>query len=413
MCLYSAPWVIPVSRAPLSEGGVVVRDGKIVAVGKLKDLKKIYHNVPRIECGGILMPPLVNAHIHLELSHLTNIDRPGPGQRMTTWIENLLRQREEDCPEESYIQACMKRVIREQYETGCVLLVDIGNDMDREVAAEKEKPEIFSITEFLGPTQEGIKYALATLKECDNSSAVTAHAPYSTGSELICTLKKRSVKAKSIFSIHVAESPDEKEFVHKGTGPFRDFLEKRQAWDGTFPFDRSGKKGIIFYLDELGILDKNTLCVHCVHLEEDEFRLLVKRKASICLCPGSNQFLRVGKAPVETMLKCNILPAIGTDSTASNEQLNMWREMQILQKEHPVVPSSKIIEMATLGGARALHRDKDFGTLEPNKKARFLNIDLRDLQKIENGEELLENLVSSGSPQHITWIDHGKQYHSA
>ena len=81
------------------------------------------------------------------------------------------------------------------------------------------------------------------------------------------------------------------------------------------------------YLDSLGVLDSNTLCVHAVHVSKAEIVTLAEKKVRVCLCPGSNRFLGVGKAPVTEFLAHGILPALGTDSRASNTRLSMWREM--------------------------------------------------------------------------------------
>ncbi len=382
----------------------MVRDGNIEAIGKLADLQQVYQNIEHIPCSGVFMPPLVNAHIHLELSHMSHVPRPSPGQKMTDWIEALLILREGE--QKDHVLACMQGVIREQYDSGCILLADIGNRLDREGVTKEGRPEILSLLEFLGPTRQAVQHALSVLKPLDTQNAVTAHAPYSTTGELISHLKKISLSTQTLFSIHVAESGDEIEFLSQGTGSFRDFLEKRGAWDGSFPFEKRGEKGAAYYLDKLGVLDSRTLCVHCVHLTEEEIRLLAGRKASVCLCPGSNRYLRVGSAPLEEMLKYDLLPAIGTDSLASNENLDMWREMQLLVEEHPRVAPSTILAMATLGGARALLREDEFGTLAPRKCAYFLNIDDPKLKDIHNGDELLRVLAVSGRPEKVQWVHH-------
>jgi cytosine/adenosine deaminase-related metal-dependent hydrolase len=231
--------------------------------------------------------------------------------------------------------------------------------------------------------------------------AVSPHAPYSTGADLIIALKKRARSNSHIFSIHLAESPDERAFLRSHSGPFRDFLEKRGSWDNSL-LPEGDFSGSVDYLGKLGVLDENTLCVHCVHIDDDEIRMLAEHGVKVCLCPGSNRFLGVGIAPLEKLLAAKILPGIGTDSRASNEKPDMWREIRLLHRYHPDVAPATLLAMATLGGARALHREEDFGTLEKGKKAVFLEIAMDNLSALSEGE-ILDELVR-GQPRNINWI---------
>ena len=158
------------------------------------------------------------------------------------------------------------------------------------------------------------------------------------------------------------------------------------------------------YLRQLGILDSMTLCVHCVHITENEIRLLANSGAHICLCPGSNRFLRVGKAPVQNMLKYGLLPALGTDSIASNETLDLWREMRILREDHPGIDPGKILEMASLGGAAALQCADDFGSLSPGRRAVFLEVNPEGLDRVISESQLADILTLNGRPQEVSWI---------
>ena len=161
---------------------------------------------------------------------------------------------------------------------------------------------------------------------------------------------------------------------------------------------------MVGYLENLGILDDNTLCVHCVHLGDREIQLLAGTGTHVCLCPGSNRFLGVGTAPLEKILAAGILPALGTDSIASNPVLDLWQEMSILAEEHQSVDSATILAMATLGGAKALHRETDFGALAPGCRARFLHVEGREYEKAEGADQLLQRLTSCGRPESISWV---------
>jgi cytosine/adenosine deaminase-related metal-dependent hydrolase len=258
--------------------------------------------------------------------------------------------------------------------------------------------------EFLGPNREACLLALKNIEELEEQISATAHAPYSTPPDLLRRLKQRCNRLEHIFSIHTGECPDEREFIRAGTGAFRVFLNKKNSWDGVFPFAESGFSGTIEYFDQLGILDDKTLLVHCVHVSEREVLLIKERGARICLCPGSNEFLGVGLAPVEMMMAAGLQPALGTDSPASNRTIDIWREMQVLQSSHEGLDARDILAMATLGGAAALEKNSDYGSLKIGKKARFIHVSSSALRSCCDRDEVFKILVSHGKPENIEWV---------
>ena len=401
--LYSAPWLVPVATPVVKDGGVAVRDGRIEAVGPAAELRSVFGDHEEIPCPGVLMPALINAHIHLELSHLTGIGPLTDGEKMCGWIENLIQARTGCMLTVQQKEQCLRQTLLEQHQSGVVLVADIGNE-PQSPFFDESNTEILHLREFLAPTRaatEAVKEILAILPD---SLAVTAHAPYSTSPALLILLKERARRLGEIYSLHVAESSDEIAFLQTNTGCFRNFLERRGAWDGTFSPGDPSIDGAVMYLQSLGILDSGTLCVHCVHLSDKEIRILAECGSHICLCPGSNRFLRVGRAPLATMLREGLLPAIGTDSLASNDNLDIWREMGILREDHPQVEPDAILAMATQGGAEALHREQDYGSLSPHRKALFLNVELEGLDAVTCKKGLLELLTGGKRPRQISWI---------
>jgi len=188
--------------------------------------------------------------------------------------------------------------------------------------------------------------------------------------------------------------------LQAGTGPFLDFLHERGAWDNSFTVPG---KGAIHYLESLGILNEKTLCVHVVHVDHEEIEILASRKAKICLCPGSNRFLGSGKAPVTEFLAHGILPALGTDSKASNTVLSIWREMRLLREDHPGLLPGTVFSMATRGGAEAWGVDSKMGTLEPGKQARILAVSCDG--DINSSEDVLEYLTTAGESIQVDWLE--------
>jgi cytosine/adenosine deaminase-related metal-dependent hydrolase len=161
-------------------------------------------------------------------------------------------------------------------------------------------------------------------------------------------------------------------------------------------------QGSVYYLNSLGVLDKQTICVHCIHVSREEVKILADTGTKVCLCPGSNRYLNVGKAPVQLFLDHNILPALGTDSQASNPRLSIWREMRLLKQDNPDINSADILTMATLGGATALGLTRDFGTFDKGKKSKFLAVQL--VHAINTPDTLIEFLVTGNKGIIPEWI---------
>ena len=406
MLIISAPWVVPIDTPVIQDGSVVVNDGLIVDLGNRADIVYRYPQSFEKFYPCLLMPGLVNAHMHLELSYLQDSVEPQPNQKITEWINALIAQRvTKKCSREKIIEA-FTVALHNQYSSGVALIGDIGNEYFDELHCYEDEiqPQVVRLIEYLAPNLDACRISLENLAKLDDRIIATGHAPYSTAPELLRKIKKRCNRLQHIFSIHTAESEDEGEFLRTGTGCFRDFLEKKNSWDGLFSFSELGFPGTVDYFDYLGILDQNTLLVHCVHLSKTELQLIKERGAGICLCPGSNQFLGVGSAPVEQMVELDLLPALGTDSPASNYTIDMWREMQILVKSHPNLDNSTVLAMATMGGAKALRHDSVQGSITVGKKAKLIHVSSANLRGCSDSEQLVKELVSGGKPTEITWV---------
>ncbi|HHD56601.1 MAG TPA: amidohydrolase, partial [Desulfobulbaceae bacterium] len=156
------------------------------------------------------------------------------------------------------------------------------------------------------------------------------------------------------------------------------------------------------YLHSRGVLNEKTICVHGVHVSAEEIGLLRTNRAKVCLCPGSNRYLQVGKAPVAEYLDQGILPALGTDSAASNQELSIWREMRIIAEDHPEIDPYDILRMATVGGAGALGIEGRYGSLTRGRKGHFIAVS--GIPEVEKEQEVCEVLVRKGGRRQIQWV---------
>ncbi len=399
---FRAPWVIPVTSPVIQDGAVVVDGERIVAVAPYSELSRRFPDLPHTPCPGVLLPALVNCHIHLDLSIYGTIYPDSADGNMCDWIRSLTKKRLQSEYSNKAVMDAAEKTIDDQYVSGVVLMLNIGN-----AALEDTNScpvEIQSLFEILGPSRVAQQAAIAAIETYSPDRAVTGHAPYSTTPELLRYIKKRCDEQGELFSLHLAENPDEELLLLKNEGCFPEFLKERGAFDNTFPIAGIDSIGVVGYLHTLGIFDEKTICVHCVHLDVADIEIIAGTGARICLCPGSNKFLGVGRAPLQQILECNILPALGTDSIASNPVLDMWVEMALVREEHPGVKPETVFAMATLGGARAMSREDDFGSLEEGCKARFLQVQGKQYEEVGNAEQLLDLLTSSGRPESITWL---------
>jgi cytosine/adenosine deaminase-related metal-dependent hydrolase len=361
--ILTASWVVPVSRPPIRDGRVAVENGTITWVGDASDADA--PGEPAWDLGrGVLLPGLVNAHCHLELSHLRGrVDR---SQGFAHWVEELIAKRGSDGP--GAVRAATARAIRQVQGTGTVAIGDVSNEMAHLdlLSGSHLTAVVFhellgwhparaaAIVEGadarrLGPVGEGVEVRLA------------AHAPHSVSPALFAELVKRGGPA----AIHLAESAEETRFLLRGDGAWMRFLERRGL--GGVPFDPPGVSPVR-YLDELGALRAGLVAAHCVYVDETDRARLAKKGVHVAVCPRSNLNLGVGLPPVPELLDAGVRLCLGTDSLASVDSLDLIDDAVVLHEEFPELEPTVIVRMATLGGARALALD-GLGALAPGMKA--------------------------------------------
>lgn len=398
-CLHRAPLVVPVGAPVVEDGGVLTCGGRIAEVGAFKRLKKQARRVYDHE-GAVLVPGLINCHTHLELSFLRDFGRDNdffePGD-ITAWIYALVHARAERSLSKEEIKVQASLALEEMAGSGVVALADIGNLAESAAIFEQSLLRAFFFLEAFGLSGSEIPDVEKRLA-LNHGLAWTGHALYSTHPDLVRRLKKRSLARGDIFPIHTAESADEIEFLKTGKGPFAEFLEKRlreagKGEDGriTDIYSPPGV-GALAYLAKIGCLDEKTLCVHCVHVENEEIKLLSSSGAGVCLCPGSNEYLGVGKAPVAKLVEKGVRACLGTDSLASNPGLSIWREMKIIAMQNPGLDPEVVFKMATANGADILGITRDYGGLSSGRRATMLAVKGTG----QNRETVYEQLVHAG-----------------
>jgi cytosine/adenosine deaminase-related metal-dependent hydrolase len=386
----------------IREGGVAVGGGTIVAVDVLARLRQQFPQAEVIDHSGCaLTPALVNAHIHLELSHLGELSLSPQPASFTGWISRLLELRDRLGATGAQVRLAAEQTAEQQHRSGVAALADIGNTSLGRDLTNAFAGALLPFKEYLGLAEWTLEKNLHRLSQEPEEMLCSGHAPYSTHPRLLQALKKRATSHGQVFPLHTAEPAAEGQMIREGRGEMVDFVRARGFWDNSFV--PRGRGGSIHYLHELGLLDERTLCIHCVHVSDEETRMLAGEGAKICLCPGSNRFLGVGRAPLRQYLDQGLLPALGTDSLASNPELSLWREMALLAEDFTDIDPATLFAMATRGGAEALGVDYRLGTLEPGKDADLLVVPLPD--QLTQAVQVSRYLVHGGTSIQPTRIN--------
>ncbi len=403
LLIHIARWIFPIESEPIENGAVVTFDGKIVDVGPVHQIQTKYLGKRIDHEDAVIIPGLINAHCHLELSPLKW--RMSPGSNMVSWIRALIQARNQI--DESEWAPAIEEAISQLVFEGIVAIADIGN-FDHIIGIFSNNIDQYRIKallfkELIAPLADAdeARELIKTIEDTKPLRAIAAHSPYSVSPWAIKAIKEWDNKKGFPYSIHAAESKEEVEFLKTGRGPFRELLEERGHWPLNFELPRCSP---IKYLKRLGVLDENTICVHCVNLEEEDIEILSRTKVHCCLCPRSNIFLGVGQAPVYDMWKAGIKLCLGTDSLASNDRLSIFAEMSSLSRISPSLDPFEILKAATFGGADALGMLERFGSILPGKSSRLLVLknDYRRSQDVV--DYLVHNAVYEISDSNCYWI---------
>lgn len=356
-----------------------------------------------------ILPGLVNAHTHLELSHLAGAVAPAEG--FVSWVRAMLAARFGSPVLVAAVTDAVVRAIGQMEATGTAGVGDIGNtDVAVGPLAASSLSGVhfrealgFKVSEAARVASEARLGAVLTQSRLVEQgctrlvASVAPHAPYSTSAPLIQSLATGYEAARAVSSIHLGESPEEVEFLATGTGPFRSLLADLGAWDDTWvPPGLSP----VSYLQHLGALHARLLVVHGTQLDADQLGTLADVGATLVLCARSNRWVGAGEPPVAAAFASGGRVAIGTDSLASVEDLNLFAELAHLRSLAAEVPASALLRAATLDGARALGIDR-LGVLAPGATSRA--VVRRPPAGVEDVEEWL--VAEAADTSDVRWLD--------
>jgi cytosine/adenosine deaminase-related metal-dependent hydrolase len=387
----SADWVIPVEGSPIRDGAVAIEDGRIAAVGPASELGE-GERFP----DAVILPGLVNAHSHLEYAVYAGF---GDGVSFAPWIlihmerkarigldemEAIARVGAYECLRSGIttvgdcsfsgaaVPACAELGLR-----GIVYLEVFGRDGDLLAGRFREQRE-----------------RIAPHLSDRVRLGISPHAPYTCAPELYAACLELGLPVAT----HLNESRDELEWLRSGTGPWEALAEQLPA-----PLGESGIRA----LARRGLLSARITAAHCVKVDADEIELLARHDVAVVHCPRSNAVLGCGIAPLVELRSAGLRVGLGTDSPASAPSFDMFDEMRAAlyaaraREERPdALSAADVLELATLGSARALGLDREIGSLSPGKQADLTVLSLTDSPFLP-WEDPVTATVLGGSPERV------------
>mgnify|MGYP003873719613 CR=1 FL=1 len=355
-------------RGPISGACLAVKDGRIIYADRPRGV--VFRAEERLDATGMAaLPGFVNAHTHAPMTLLRGLAEDVP---LDVWLKEHIWPVEAKLrPEHVYwgaLLACLEMAL-----TGTTCFCDMYFHEAQVAEAALRAglravlaPGIFDVA---GPEQGEamLKDALRVVERYQGAGngrlkiVLGPHAPHTCSPELLERIADEAERLRTGIHIHLAETEGEVRAIR----------------------ERYGKTPVEF-LDELGLLGPGTSAAHCVYLTERDMAILAQRGVGVVHCPVANAKLGVDVAPVPELLASGVAVALGTDGPASNNALDMLETVKfacLLHKAHrrdpTVLPARRALEMATLGGARALGLDGLVGSLTPGKRADFILLDLR------------------------------------
>ena len=416
--LYRARCLVPMAGPPLDNGGLLVADGTLAAVGPFTQLAAAGRHQHSVDLGEVVvLPPLANAHTHLELTHYPRwsaIDTPFRGD-FTDWLLHLVGVLR-DIPPQDFAPSLvdgLQTLLR--FGTGAV-----GDVLSRLSARNAYRGTPLAgrvFLEVLGVFDDLLKRRLNQLRPVLNRRpaagldyGLTPHAPYTLTQKGLGRCLELARHHRLPVSMHLAESPAEVQLLDTGDGPLAERFYPAVGWREKVP----AATGLspVAWLAAAEPLPPGMLLVHGVQVGPEDIPLLAGHRATVVLCPRSNEQLGVGTAPVADYLAAGVPLALGTDSLASSGSLSLWDEMAAARRLYGnCLAPPQLLHLATRDGARALGLEGRMGILQAGWGAHF-QVLRPDCQPAPG--ELFEYLCSPKLPEEIQalYLDGREVLHS-
>ncbi|WP_313266220.1 amidohydrolase family protein [Sphingobacterium sp.] len=362
----SANYILPITSMPIKDGIVSV-DEEGVIQGIYDPTSFTSTDKAKVEkYDGVIIPGFINAHCHIELSHMKGIVPKGTG--LPSFLSKVMTTRSASMKK---IDDAMAKADREMYENGIVAVGDHANTDNSSKLKEDSQILYHTFVEVLGIEPEEADFKLKEAKSLtqefrNGHVSITPHAPYSCSKALFKKFKKM-VPETNIISIHNQESEEENKLFRYKMGEFLDFY--KNIGKNADAIKAQARNSIQSYLPYLPYPNR-LLLVHNTYtsLKDLDFVERMDRDVVWCLCPKANLYIEGTLPKVHNFMNAGQRLVIGTDSLASNDTLSILEELKVLHTQFEELDFLQTIQWATINGAIALNIQDEFGSLEVGKK---------------------------------------------
>ena len=396
--ILKAAWVVPVVSPPIRGGYVHVSGTRITAVGPLSELPA---DVGDIEDFGdvVLTPGLVNPHTHLELSGYAGKLPPAP---FWPWIADLMVLRRQPGRVERE-RAGVREGAWQSLRAGVTCVGDISRenvawDVLKAIPIRKVCfAELLTLADLPPADPAQLRAAVADIVEDDLLTAgVTPHAPYTVPQDQLQTAIALADELGRPWCTHWAETREEVAFLANGPEALPAFLHGLLEQCNV----RSPHLAPVEYLERCAGGSRPGTLAHGNYLSDDDIRRLADTGHTVVYCPRAHRFFGHSPHPFRRLMAAGVRVAIGTDSSAGNENLSLLEELQYVSRELPDPPSPTVLlRMATLDAARALELDAQIGSLETGKQA-----DLAAFPCPPQTDDPVATLVDTAPTPSAVWV---------
>ena len=404
MLVVRARWVLPIAERPILNGWVALERGRVAAIGRSGSALPFRDDAPLIDLGPMaVLPALVNAHTHLELSWMGGLIPPA--ERFTDWMRAMLQRRRGQAPPDDEVDRAAAHALSGMRASGTGILGDVSNTL-RTVSLLRASPldgvVFHELLRLKGADADSVlEQGLLALDRAGTSArfpvSLAPHAPYSVSPQLFQGIRSALDRLPFLPStVHLAESQEEIELLESGRGPWRTLLEELGAWD---PAWQAPGCGPVEYLERMRMLSPRMLVVHATQCSDESLTRLARAGVTLVTCPRSNRHVGVGDPPVARFYASGVRVAVGTDSLASNADLNLFSELAEMRRLAPAVPAASLLASATREGARALGFESEAGTIEPGRRSGLIAVDLPG-----DGVDVEEYLVGGVPSGRVHWV---------
>ncbi|HYP28047.1 MAG TPA: amidohydrolase [Blastocatellia bacterium] len=356
------------SARVIEDGAVAIRSDRVAAVGTSAEISRQYTAPRTVNASGkVVMPGLINTHTHVPMVLFRGV---ADDLVLMDWLTRYIFPAEKNNVDEQFVRWGTRLGLLEMLRGGTTTYVDMYYFEDA-IADETARAGMRAVLgetviDFPAPDnktwEEAMAYTDRFVQRWNGhpliTPAVAPHAPYTVSTDHLKAAHELARKRNAPLVIHVSEDMAE----------VRTIQERYRATS-------------VAYLDSIGFLNGRVIAAHMVWPTEEDIKILAARSVGVAHCPQSNMKLAAGAAPVPMMLKAGVAVGLGTDGAASNNDLNLWEEIDTAAKLHKFVSKDpttltarEAVEMATIRGAKAIHMDREIGSLEAGKRADLIII---------------------------------------